>query len=123
MLQVKLDTTNGIAILSPQGALSEDDFITAAKVIDPHIEKSGELKGLIIETESFPGWESFASLLHHFQFIRDHHTKVKRIAFVTDSVIGNMAEKLGSHFVAAEIRHFAYTEKAEAMAWITSPVI
>lgn len=123
MLQVELDTTNGIAILSPQEALTEDDFITAAKVIDPYIEKSGELKGLIIETESFPGWESFSSLLHHFQFIREHHRKVKRIAFVTDSVIGNMAEKVGRHFVAAEIRHFAYTEKSEATAWITSPVL
>jgi hypothetical protein len=121
MLQVELDATNGIATLCPQGALSEDDFTDAAKVIDPHIEKSGELKGLIIETESFPGWESFSSFLHHLQFVREHHKKVARIAFVTDSAIGNMAEKVGSHFVSATIRHFAYTEKAEALAWITSP--
>jgi len=31
------------------------------------------------------------------------------------------AEKAGSHFVSAEIRHFAYDEKAEALAWITAP--
>jgi len=120
MLQVELNAADRIAILRPGGALSEEDFTRAAHTIDSYIEKSGKLRGLIIETESFPGWDSFASFLHHFQFIREHHKKVSRIAFVTDSAIGNMAEKVASHFVSAEIRHFAYDKKAEALNWITS---
>jgi hypothetical protein len=121
MLQVELNATDGVATLRPHGALSEEDFTQAARIIDPYIEKSGELKGLIIETESYPGWDSFTSLLHHFQFIREHHKKVSRIAFVTHSAIGNVAEKVGSHFVSAEIKHFGYNQKAEALAWILTP--
>jgi len=34
MLNVELDEVNGIAILSPNGALSEKDFKSASSVID-----------------------------------------------------------------------------------------
>jgi len=63
MLDVELDEVNGIATLSPNGALSEKDFESASSLIDPYIEKYGSLKGLIIKTKTFPGWESLGSLI------------------------------------------------------------
>ena len=68
MLKVELNETTGIAILKPDGALSEKDFIYASSIIDPYIEKAGMLNGLIISTRKFPGWESFGSLIKHFKF-------------------------------------------------------
>ena len=65
MLKVELNEATGIAILKPDGALSENDFIYASSIIDPYIEKAGKLKGLIIRTRKFPGWESFGSLIKH----------------------------------------------------------
>jgi len=47
MLHVKLDKTNSIAILEPNGALSENDFKSAAKSIDSYIPKSGKLSIII----------------------------------------------------------------------------
>ncbi len=43
MLNVDLNEVEGIAILEPDGELSESDFKSAAKIIDPYIEKFGEV--------------------------------------------------------------------------------
>ena len=74
MLNVELDEANGIAIFSLKGALSEEDFESASSVIDSYIEKYGNLKSLIINTKTFPGWESFGSLIKHFKFVKEHVT-------------------------------------------------
>jgi hypothetical protein len=57
MLKIELDEVASIAILSPEGELVKSDFISVAKIIDPYIERVGELKGIIIHVQSFPGWE------------------------------------------------------------------
>lgn len=120
MLITELDPNENIAILTPRGALSADDFEEAAQVIDPFIEGRGSLDGLIIRTPDFPGWDSFAALLSHFRFVRDHHRQLSRVALVTDSELADMAEKIGRHFVAAEIRHFPYEQFDAAHAWVLS---
>ena len=99
MLNVELDKVTGIATFKPDGALSENDFESAASVIDPYIETSGKLKGLIIRTKTFPGWESFGSLIKHLKFVKEHHQKVSHVALVTDSILGGFAEKIAEHFV------------------------
>ena len=118
MLKVNLSEAEGIAILEPDGELSESDFKTAAETIDPYIEKVGQLSGLIIHVRSFPGWDSFASFITHMKFVKQHHKKVSRIAFVTDSPIGRIAEDIASHFVNAEIRSFSFDELEASKKWI-----
>ena len=118
MIHVELDTTNGIALLEPQGALEQGDFEKAAAQIDPAIERVGKLNGLIIHVEKFPGWDSFGALVSHLKFVRSHHQEIGRIAFVTDSSIGNLAEKVASHFVVAEIKHFDFKSMDAARDWI-----
>ena len=78
------------------------------------------LKGLIISTKIFPGWESFGSLIKHFKFVKEHHKKVRLVALVTDSVLGEFGEKVADHFVSAEIKHFAFDELTNAQSWILS---
>ena len=120
MLTIELDETAGIAIVRPEGALSESDFDAIASVIDPYLETHGELAGLIISTESFPGWESFGSFVKHFKFVKGHHKKLSHVALVTDSEMGSMAEKVAGHFVSAKIKHFPYKQIDEAKRWITN---
>ena len=118
MLNITLVEQHGIATLAPDGPLSKGDFQSAAGIIDPYIEKSGHLNGLIILTESFPGWDSFQAMHSHLTFVKEHHKKIPRIAFVTDSVISNLAETIGTHFVSADIKSFGYGELDKARAWI-----
>jgi len=119
VLNVELDEATGIVILSPDGTLSESDFTAAGRVIDPFIDKSGKLNGLIISTETFPGWDSFAALTKHFQFVKDHHKKVSRVALVTDSFLGDFGEKIVEHFVSAEIKSFPFSQLSDAKDWIS----
>ena len=119
MLAVTIDEENGIAILEPGGQLSKNDFESAANIIDPYIEDSGQLNGLIIHTNKFPGWDSFAALVSHLEFVKEHHKKILRVAFATDSLVGRFAESVAGHFVNAEIKLFSYEELQQAKSWIT----
>ena len=118
MLNVELDEVKGIATLRPDGALSENDFESVSNVVDHYIEKSGKLNGIIICTKTFPGWDSFAALIKHFKFVKEHHKKVAHVALVTDTAVGEFAVKIAEHFVSAEIKHFAFDELSAAQSWI-----
>ena len=118
MLKVTLDETNGIAMLEPDGALSEADFTAAAAMIDPYLLRSGGLDGLIIHVRHFPGWDSFGALLSHLRFVKDHQQRISHVALVTDSALGEFAERVAGHFVAAQVRHFGFDEIDAARAWI-----
>jgi hypothetical protein len=118
MVDHTLDTDNAILYVHPVAPLEQADFVSLAQTVDPYIEQTGDLAGLIIESPSFPGWKSLGAMVAHFRFVRDHHKHVKKIALVTDSALGNVAEHLASHFVAAEIRHFVGGELEAAKQWI-----
>lgn len=123
MLTVELDKAIGIVTLTPDGKLSEEDFVNAANIVDPFIVESGMLMGIIIVTREFPGWESFASMLKHFKFVKDHHKKISHVALVTDSMIADVAETIVDHFVSATIKHFDYDEIEDAKKWILNRVL
>jgi hypothetical protein len=119
MIDYTLDAASSILHIRPKSALKEDDFAQLAKTVDQHIEKTGSgLAGLIVEVQAFPGWESLGAMVAHFRFVRDHHRRVRKVAIVTDSALGNVAERFASHFVAAEIRHFRAGEIEAAKQWI-----
>jgi hypothetical protein len=120
MIEHYLDTENAVLYVSPQAALQQADFARLAQAIDPFIALHGSLNGLLVETPHFPGWESFGAMIRHFRFVRDHHRQIRRVALVTDSAIGELAEHLASHFVAAEVRHFPAAERDTASAWLVT---
>lgn len=120
MIEHTLDTEHSILVLRPQSALEQADFEQLGKLIDPYIEKTGGLAGIIIDAPVFPGWKSFGGLVSHLRFARDHHKYVKRIAVVSDLAIANVAEHLLSHFVSAEVRQFSAGQVDAARSWITA---
>lgn len=120
MLDHSLDAKNGILHLRPNAALKKEDFAALAKSVDPYIEKNGALSGILIELAAFPGWESLGAMAAHFRFVRDHHRKVRKVAIVTDAKLGDVAEKVASHFVAAQVKHFAAGQTDAARQWIAA---
>ena len=84
----------------------------------PYIEKEGELRGLLIQSETFPGWRDFGSLISHLSFVRNHHKHIKKVAAVTDSAFAAIAPTVASHFVSADVRHFAFADRDAAMTWL-----
>ena len=57
MIEYDLDTEHSIVHVRPKSAIEQDDFTKLANAVDPLIEATGDLAGLIIEASGFPGWE------------------------------------------------------------------
>ena len=120
MLQIKLDKDAGIVTVTPSTPLNENDFSLLTGELDPYIEKEGKLNGLIIQIESFPGWEYFAGLLSHLKFVHEHHKKIKKVAAVTDGKIVSIMPRIVDHFVNAKVKYFPYESLDEAISWVQS---
>jgi len=118
MIAHKLLKDEKILIVTPKGALEKIDFEKLSAIVDPYLEKEGQLKGLMIQTESFPGWDSFAALISHFQFVRNHQKKISRVAAVTDSGFLSVMPMIADHFIDAELKHFNYDEQERALEWL-----
>ena len=118
MLEYTIVEPGGILRVKPSGALTAQDFSGLTRFADAYLGKHGSLAGLLIEAQSFPGWDSFAGFASHVRFIRDHQRHIQRIALVTDSSIAHVAEMLAEPFVAADIRCFAFGQYDEALHWL-----
>ena len=117
MIDHTLDENASVLTVRPTGPLRTEDFNELATLVDPYIERTGGLNGLVLHVEHFPGWDDFPSALRHVRFVHDHHRKVRRIAVVTDSPLGDLAEHVTSRFIAATVKHFPADELDEAKTW------
>jgi len=118
MLNYQLDRAEGILIVEPVAHLEAADFEKLTQEIDPYIEQKGKLNGLMIHSESFPGWDNFAALLSHIKFVKNHHQYIKKIATVTGGGLLAIAPQIANHFVQAEIKHFDFDDKEAALSWL-----
>ena len=122
MISYELLRDKGILVVRPSGPLAADDFRNLSAAVDPYIAERGKLKGLLVEAPSFPGWDSFAGLIEHFRFVRDHHRDIERVAAVTDDDFLKIAPRIAAHFAHPEIRVFAGADKAQALAWLEGSI-
>ncbi len=118
MLTYKLLREEGILVLQPDGPIHAGEFESVATLVDPYIERTGKLKGVMIEAASFPGWDSFAALVAHLRFVRDHHRFITKVAAVSDSTVLSIVPHIAKHFVKAEFRRFHENERKAALAWL-----
>ena len=120
MIKSELLKDKGVLIVSPEGPLAASDFERLAEEIDPYIEQNGRLHGLMVHAESFPGWADFSALLSHLKFVKDHQSKIEKVAAVSDSGFLRIIPSVARHFVKAEIKHFDYDDKDKALEWLVS---
>jgi hypothetical protein len=118
MLTYKILEKENIVVIEPKGILSKADFKDLTRDVDLHLIRTETLQGVLILATEFPGWDSFATMITHLRFVREHHRLVKKVALVSDSVMAKIMPKLVDHFVSAEVKGFAFDKKSEAMAWL-----
>jgi len=119
MIDFDMDTEHAVLTIRPNGPLVAEDFCTVASVVDPIIARLGSLNGLLIQADSFPGWDSFAALINHFQFVKGHHKRIHKVAVVSDDAVLSLFPHIAAHFVSAEVRHFPADEYDAAKSWIS----
>lgn len=102
----------------PRWPLTSVDFASLAAQVDPIISEQGSLSGLLINVEDFAGWENFSALVSHCVFIRNHQRHIHKIAVISDQALLGFMPRLVDHFVSAEVRPFAVSEKGKALDWL-----
>jgi hypothetical protein len=118
MLDYSIMKPEGILVLKPHAPLSKEDFDGLGAAVDSYLSDHAKLHGVLIHSKGFPGWENFGGFTAHMHFVREHHTKIERVAIVTDSKIAGIAESLGKHFTSAEVRHFPFSDDVKALDWL-----
>ncbi len=118
MVKHEILQADGILLLEPESALAADDFRAVSSEVNAYLKDHADLRGVLIHARSFPGWDSVAAFLEHLRFLREIHTKVERVALVTDSAAAAIGPAIGKHFVKAEFRHFPYAEYDAALQWL-----
>jgi len=118
MIAVELQRDKGVLVVEPKGALTTDDFQQIARTVDPYILEKGKLSGMLVDVPTFPGWNSFAALVEHVKFVREHQRKIDRVAAVTDSAVMKFAPAIAGPFVSPEIRTFESKDRDRAMIWL-----
>lgn len=106
-----------LAVIAPQGALSEADFTKLAGAIDDHINATDSVPALVIVVDKLPHWDSIAALTSHFHFVQVHHQLVRKVAIVGDSPLLSVAPEIANRFVEAKVRRFPAAKLEEAKAW------
>ncbi|MDF1800464.1 MAG: STAS/SEC14 domain-containing protein [Planctomycetota bacterium] len=107
----------GVLVLEPHDELHVEDFDRIASLVDPWIEQ-GDLAGIVIYAEEFPGWEDLAGMIGHLKFVRAHHRQVPRVALAVNGTMAKLGPALARHFVKAELRRFEYEDLDAAIAWV-----
>ncbi|MGZ3159187.1 MAG: STAS/SEC14 domain-containing protein [Burkholderiaceae bacterium] len=120
MIDYTILTDEGILVINPHTSLVKEDFAHLTTAVDGYLSSHSKLHGVMIQTEEFPGWDSFGAFAAHMRFVKEHHQRVERVAIVTDSKIACLAEMLGKHFMSAEVKHFPYADDAKALDWLIS---
>jgi len=121
MVKHEILQADGILLLEPESALAAEDFHGLSSEVNAYLKDHAELRGVLIHARTFPGWDSFGAFVEHLRFLREMHTKVERVALVTDSAAATIGPAIAKHFVKAEFKHFPYAEYDEALLWLKTP--
>lgn len=117
---ITLDDGTGILILEPvtDKALSEDDFEAVGKAISDYLQNHQRLRGILIHSRRFPGWQSIGALFAHLKFVNRLHDRIDKVALVTSSPMGTFADRVLGPLMLAKIRKFDVDQRDEAMGWL-----
>ena len=113
----RLLADSGVIVVEVTQAVRARDFDELAVTADTWIDAHGQLQGLVIHARRFPGWENLGALIRHIRFVRDHHRKIRRVAFAADGELAKLGPRIGEHFVQAEVKTFPFDALDSAVAW------
>src|SRR5574337_1160319 len=118
--RIGITLDGSVLVLEPAAgkALSEDDFEAVGKTIGDYLEEHDRLRGILIHSRQFPGWQSIGALFAHLKCVNSVHDKIGKVALVTNSPLGTFADRVLDPLMLAKVRKFDFDEREEAMSWL-----
>jgi len=116
MLEV-LTATDNVVELALKGTVRSNDFERIQQHVDELIARYGAIR-LLLDATEFEGWQDLDAAKTHFLFVKEHHTRVERIA-----VLGNhqwqhwLASAIGV-FLHPEVQCFEPDQRHAALKWL-----
>ena len=94
MIRTEVISPNALRIFVPE-KLKSDDFREIGPQVDSIISQFGKIR-LLIDASQFSGWESIAAFENHAGFVKNHQSRVERIAVIVAHgwphwLIGNLS--------------------------------
>jgi len=103
------------------GKIEAGDFEDNIKVPADHIiAESGRIRGILIDTQDFEGWEDFPALMEHIGFIKELDDNVGKVAIVGDQTWQKLIPPIASLFLQPVVKLFNPEQKEEAEEWVKS---
>lgn len=109
---------DNVVALTPEGALTTEDFDRVAQAVDGHINAHDRVPNILVHVRGIPHWASLSAMSRHFHFVKEHQRLVKKVALVGDVGLLGMLPPLIDHFVGAKLRHFPEEKIAAASEWV-----
>ena len=117
-MEITYNTDYKLLEVRPTQALKKEDFQDLSQELKSIRKDSRELRGLLVYTREFPGYEQLSDVLAHEEFVREHQQQIPKVAICTDSSVANFLEFLGNLFSSAEVQKFDFDEKDQAEKWL-----
>lgn len=118
MITYRILEEERIVIIELSGPISLRDLEELTRDVDGSSSRWEAIRGLVVQTRSFPRWHGPAAFLKDMLFVLGHQRKIKRLASVTDSKLLTLIHRLLHHVLSPEIKHFSYRDKEAALHWI-----
>jgi hypothetical protein len=116
MIQVEVLSHDALKV-TPPAKLSADDFVSITPQIDELIQQHGQIH-LLIDATALHGWENTEAFRKHILFVKDHQSKVKRIAVIAGHNWQGLLAEVVNIFVHPQIKVFRKDEEATARQWL-----
>ncbi len=116
MIQIESVSPDTLKI-TPPAKLKVDDFAGIAPQIDELIQQQGQIR-LLIDASALHGWENSEALEKHILFVKNHQSKVKRIAVLAGHDWQRWIAAVVNIFVHPEIKAFGNDQEATARRWL-----
>lgn len=101
------------------GTLEGADFSQLSDQVDALLKEHEKVR-LLINATDFSGWDSMNALTKHFGFVKSHHHRVERIAFIMGHQWQQCLVGAMRMFIHPEVHVFGTGEEVKAESWIKS---
>jgi hypothetical protein len=107
-----------LKIIAP-AKLSADDFTHLAPEVDGVIKRFGTIR-LLIDATHLTGWENIGAFETHAGFIKNHQSKVQRLAVIAPHEWQHWLVGAIRIFLHPQARAFRPDQEDEARRWLTA---
>ena len=118
MIKTEIISPNALRIVVPV-KLKVDDFRQIAPQVDSIIRQHGKIR-LLIDASQFGGWENITAFENHAGFVKNHQSKVDRIAVIVAHDWQHWLIGTVRIFVHPEVRPYDKGHEHDALQWIVA---